>query len=94
MSNTLRFLQNNMRGWNRAWGIIAAKYGDVYCRAPNGEEWQYMSSTDTEHQFRHRDLIPNDQVGQGRRVYENIPIEAEDFDHIRPYPTIFNYLNP
>ncbi len=68
----LRFLSRESIGWERAWGIIAKTYGSTMCRAPGGEVWQYMGSTKTHHEFRHRSL-------QGRRVYHHVDIEPNDF---------------
>jgi len=72
----IRFLSIGHKGWERAWGVIATEYGDFSCENPHsGEVWQYMGSTATEHQFRHRDLFGSFEP----RVVRNIPIEPHDF---------------
>lgn len=74
-----QFLTRTSRGWERAWRLIAAKYGDRECHV-DGEVWQYMGSDSDDngatwsHKFRHRALPPS-----GERVYEKIPAIADDF---------------
>lgn len=77
---TLRFLDPTLKGWERAWAVLEARYGNRLCQdATTGEVWQYMGSTDSEHQFRHRALVRGmDPVGY--RTYANVPILPGDFD--------------
>lgn len=62
-----------MRGWDRMWSAITAKYGDPECRH-DGAAWEYMGTDDGEHVFQHRDLN-----GEGR-VYERVAVEPGDFE--------------
>lgn len=53
----LRFLSDDLRGWPRAWAVLAHRYGDAACRHPvAGEVWQYMGTSGGWHEFRHRAL--------------------------------------
>jgi hypothetical protein len=67
----IKFLDPTHQGWHRCWVLIKAKYGDEACYE-DGEAWQYMGSTATEHQFRHRNY-------KGKRTYEAIPVQDHDF---------------
>ena len=74
MTEQMRFLSGKFLGWNRVWECIRVKYGGTECLDDaTGETWQYMGSTDKEHQFRHRAL-------NGVRATECIPVEDGDFD--------------
>jgi len=77
-----KFMSHTSRGWERAWGEIAKKYGGTRCDF-EGEAWQYMGSYSYDngatfaHDFRHRALPPN-----GDLAYDKIPALAEDFEDI------------
>lgn len=76
----MQFLKRDHKGWKRTWEAIKAAYGDYACYdARSGESWQYMGSTDTEHQFRHRSL-----PGKDARENYSIPINSGDFDSNAP----------
>lgn len=77
---TMRWMDRTHQGWERAWTEIARRYGSQDCPDPaTGEVWQYMGSTDSEHQFRHRALVRGmDPVGY--RTYAAVPILPEDFE--------------
>jgi hypothetical protein len=66
-----------MKGWERVWGLIAAKYGNISCYQ-DGEAWQYMG-TNSRHEFRHRNL-------KGMRLYEAFPIQNDDFEPVVKRP--------
>lgn len=70
------FLQPTMKGWDRVWAVIAAKYGNGTCEDPSSHEvWQYMQTVDgKEHQIRHRNL------NGGGKVYEIVPAASDDFE--------------
>ena len=77
-------LERKSRGWERAWQVIATKYGDIVC-LHEGEAWQYMGSVSYddgatwEHEFRHRALPPD-----GARTYEKVAAMADDFEELLP----------
>ena len=75
-----RVLDPTLKGWERAWAVIEARYGNRICQdRATGEVWQYMGSTESEHQFRHRALVRGmDPVGY--RAYANVPILPTDFE--------------
>jgi hypothetical protein len=59
--------------WERAWAVIASRYGNAQCRdGMSGEAWQYMGTEvdgvagRTEHVFRHQAL------NGGGRVYARV----------------------
>lgn len=80
----MRYMKDDMKGHIRMWSELAKKHGSMTSQHPVTKEvWEYMGSTETHHQFRHRDLMIGG-VEQGR-VYENIPIQADDFDHLTRY---------
>lgn len=64
------------RGWDRAWGEVAKKFGDTACEH-DGEAWQYMGTYgpdgDVTHEFRHRALPPD-----GLRTLFHVPAETDD----------------
>jgi hypothetical protein len=79
----MKFLAADMVGWDRIWAVIFQKYGSASCQNPiSGEVWQYLGSTETEHQFRHRDFLQkfSDGTTAVGRKYENIPVLLGDFD--------------
>ena len=60
----LRFLSDDLRGWARAWAVLARRYGDAACRHPvAGEVWQYMGTSGGWHEFRHR-ALPAELLGR------------------------------
>ncbi len=72
----MRFLTEKSHGWARAWQVIASKYDSTRCACPlTGEVWQYMSSSDQVHQFRHRSY-------KGERKLEDVPVQAGDFEEV------------
>mgnify|MGYP001571681779 CR=1 FL=1 len=100
----LRFLKPTMQGWARAWSVIAARYGgDPLCWNKDAEEgWQYLSTVEGQHEFRHRAFPPNRPAAQAvtmgglviqpdedlawRRVYEEVPARDDDWRDIKPVP--------
>lgn len=70
----LTFMEPSTKGWERAWAVIVAKYGDAACECPRtGETWQYMCTAVGQfHEFRHRSY-------NGVRRIEHIPVQADDF---------------
>ncbi len=89
----IRMLDPSMKGWQRVWELLVAKYGDSQCSCPEtGEVWQYMGSTKDVHQFRHRSFIHasmpfTDPV----RAYDQFDIQVGDFD---PYGSSSQGLDP
>lgn len=74
MTEQIKFLSPQLKGWNRVWDCIRAKYGGIECLDDaTGEVWNYMGSSDSEHQFRHRAL-------NGARVVECVPVIESDYD--------------
>jgi hypothetical protein len=73
-------------GWERVWNLIAHTFGSFDC-LENNEVWQYMGTTEREHQFRHRSF-------RGQRKYHNIAIDPHDFDTPpeEPAPTLWERL--
>ena len=59
-----KWLEPEMRGWPRVWGVVFARYGDFRCAHPvAGEVWQYMGTANGWHSFRHR-ALPTDLLGR------------------------------
>lgn len=53
MSST--FIKRNSKEWKRMWFELAKRDPNCDSKAVhNDESWQYMGTTDGEHQFRHR----------------------------------------
>lgn len=80
---TLKPLRRWHRGWERAWNVVKAAYGDTACRH-DGEAWQYMGSymlgdeNNAVHEFRHRALPPH-----GERTTHHVPAQADDWENER-----------
>jgi hypothetical protein len=80
----MRYIKEDMQGHIRMWAALAKKHGSPTSEhLVSHEVWQYMGSTDNEHQFRHRDLMV-DGIEKGR-YNESIPVEEGDFDFLTRY---------
>lgn len=71
-STEFQIITSKHQGWTRMWNAIKDKFGDVACEE-NGESWQYMGTTETVHEFRHRCL-------NGERTYFGVSVIPSDFD--------------
>lgn len=81
---SFRFLLPTDPGFDRAFGVIARRFGDSTCLdTQTGEVWQYMGTCTTPdgpvHEFRHRWLPAAQQ-----RTYYQVPVEPGDFQEPRP----------
>ena len=80
----MRYMKEEMKGHFRMWAELAKKHGSMTSQHPVSREvWEYMGSTDQEHQFRHRDLMVKG-IEHGR-YNESIPVQAGDFDYLSSF---------